>query len=202
MDKKKLPDASAFWKWFSENEGVIRDVLDDEFHPMRAEVVESLNNFVLDFGVFTWEVGEGRYKPYYFLISPNANADLLPLSKHIINQSPELGEWEFHYAKQPKDWDLCFTIYDEMMDERAIDASGWRFTLDPQQGKVNVILFPDKHLQLDEYTLQRAADIVVISLVGEEGRIRYIDQITVSLEKSQNELSSVDDLRSAVESMF
>ena len=54
-----------FWDWFVTHEKKFRDVKDPE------KVVEMLNEQVLEFGFFSWQLGEGEYKPHRFIISPN-----------------------------------------------------------------------------------------------------------------------------------
>jgi len=56
-----------FWDWFIDNEYQFRAITDTK------TVVELLNNQVLEFGMFAWEIGIGVEKPHSFTISPNGD---------------------------------------------------------------------------------------------------------------------------------
>ena len=63
-----------FWEWFQENEANYKEVED----PQAA--VEAMDERVLGFGLFSWEIGEGQSRPYYFMISPNGDGNRMDIS--------------------------------------------------------------------------------------------------------------------------
>ena len=64
-----------FWEWFVKHEKQFRKIS----NPVATR--ELLNNQVLQFGVFSWEIGKGQGKPHTFTISPNGDAKMLRRSK-------------------------------------------------------------------------------------------------------------------------
>ena len=82
-----------FWNWFTENEHRFRKVTDVR------EAVEAMDDQILEFGLFKWEIGPGINKPFYLTLSPNGNEERLELSKMIMDLSPDLRQWEFNYCK-------------------------------------------------------------------------------------------------------
>ena len=131
-------------------------------------------------GAFSWEIGAGIEKNWFLTISPNENRDLLSISRQIMGHSPDLQHWEFNDSKPPKDWDRKFSLYDELMDERAIDASAWKFAvIEGEYGKVDVILEADNIQHLDYETTLTAGNLLVLGELGEELKIKKIGTIEV-----------------------
>src|SRR5690606_8768571 len=106
IDKDKIEE---FWEWFSMNVDHIKEVLSDDFHEGRKSLVKTTDNQVLQFGMFTWEMGPLDEQLYFLTISPNGSEELLQISKQIIEGSPSFPDWKFYYAKPAKNWDLKFS---------------------------------------------------------------------------------------------
>ena len=122
MDSKVLKQRIyEFWDWFVEHEQKFRVISDPN------AVREMLNNQVLQFGIFSWEIGEGLSKPHTFTISPNGNPKMLRRSEAIIGEAPDLAQWEFYPAKPSQDWDFTFEMFDSFMVKRKIDATDWEY---------------------------------------------------------------------------
>ena len=169
---------TEFWKWFGLHQKLIREVLDDELHPEKSFVVENLDNYVLGFGVFSWEIGLTDSKNMYFSISPNGNPELLLTSKEIIKEAPAIDAWEFFYAKPPKKWDFKFTLYDNNMLERFVDASAWKFVLLDEPGKARTFIIEAKNIEhLDDDTKDSACDLILTNTIGEERKIHFLNHI-------------------------
>ncbi len=180
MTRKKV-DSTSFWKWFQANEALIRVVLDDEQHEQRAEIIELLNNYILDFGMFSWEIGETKSNEHYLIISPNGNAELLHVSRKVIAAAPQVPGWEFHFAKPAKDWNRTFTVYDELMELREVNASDWKFKIEKGAGqKIHLHILAESIISLDPDTRERAADIFITGELGEENRIRIVEKIHIA----------------------
>ncbi len=176
----KTEQIESFWEWFVEYEDTIKEFFDEESLVDKNALIEEINNQVLDFGMFSWEIGPGSSRNYYLTISPNGKPDQLELSRRIMAAAPDLPDWEFHHAKPAKDWNLQFTIYDDFMRERLIDASEWQFALVPKPGQqVDIFLQADNIDFLDAETRATAGDLVVTNLLGEERKIHYVRRIEV-----------------------
>lgn len=176
----KTEQIESFWEWFVEYEDTIKEFFDEESLVDKNALIEEINNQVLDFGMFSWEIGPGSSRNYYLTISPNGKSDQLELSRRIMAAAPDLPDWEFHHAKPAKDWNLQFTIYDDFMREQLIDASEWQFALVPKPSRqVDIFLQADNIDFLDAETRATAGDLVVTNLLGEERKINYVRRIEI-----------------------
>ena len=183
-----------FWDWFIDNEYQFREVTDTK------TVVELLNNQVLEFGMFAWEIGVGLEKPHSFTISPNGDKKRLFLSRQIFKQAPELQHWEFNYCRPVrKDWDLTFEVFNSSMIKQVYDASKWEFVLEEEDNqKIAILLKATNIVTIDFDDLPSIADLVVNNMLGEERRIndvhsiRFIDDF---LPEDEKWIFSLVDLR-------
>lgn len=170
----------AFWEWFVANEMQIKEILDDDIHPKRDALVRAMDDHILGFGLFTWEMGPTNSNAFYLTISPNANKELLEISKSIIALAPSLDNWAFYYAKPVREGDLVLNLYDEDFNEHQVDAMGWQFVLTSDlNGKANIVLEAPNMAPLDLETRLEAGNLVVSSLLGEEKRINAVRKIDV-----------------------
>lgn len=177
---EKLNDTKIenLWRWFVANEKQIIDSFQNE--SLTNYIVENLDNLILDFGMFTWEIGPGKVKPWFLTISPNGDRDLIRVSQKIIEHAPNLDDWEFNYCKPAKDWDRRFIIYDSNMNEQNIDASNWKYVmLRNEDGMIDLILEAMNITHLDHDTARTAADIIVTSEIGEETKIQKILSVDI-----------------------
>ena len=177
---EKLNDTKIenLWRWFVSNENQIIDSFQNE--SLANYIVENLDNLILDFGMFTWEIGPGKVKPWFLTISPNGDRDLIGVSQKIIEHAPNLDDWEFNYCKPAKDWDRKFIIYDSNMNEQNIDASNWKYVmLRKEDGMIDLILEAKNITHLDHDTVRTVADIIVTSEIGEETKIRKILSVDI-----------------------
>jgi len=186
---EKLNDTKIenLWRWFVANENQIIDSFQNE--SLANHIVENLDNLILDFGMFTWEIGPGKVKPWFLTISPNGDRDLIRVSQKIIEHAPNLDDWEFNYCKPAKDWDRKFIIYDSNMNEQNIDASNWKYVmLRNEDGMIDLILEAMNITHLDHDTARTAADIIVTSEIGEETKIQKILSVDIvdKLERQYN----------------
>ena len=162
-----------FWNWFMDNESEFREVTDTK------RVVELLNNQVLEFGLFAWEIGKGEQKPHSFTMSPNGDQRRLQLSKELFNQAPESAYWEFNYCKPIKSsWDFTFEVFNNMMIKQTYDASKWQFVLvEEENQKITILLKAKNIVTLDYDDLPAVGDLVVINSIGEEAKIESVKRI-------------------------
>jgi len=162
-----------FWAWFIDNEYQFREVTDTE------KVVELLNNQVLDFGMFAWEIGVGKEKQHSFTISPNGNKERLRLSRQIVKEAPNLRNWEFNYCKPIReDWDFTFEVFNSMLIKQTYDASKWDFVLEEEDNEKIKILFRASNIAtLDYDDLPAVGDLVVNNLLGEETKTNHVHSV-------------------------
>ena len=186
---EKLSDTKIenLWRWFVANENQIIASFQNE--SLANYIVEHLDNLILDFGMFTWEIGPGKVKPWFLTISPNGDKDLIKVSQKIIEHAPNLDDWEFNYCKPAKVWDRKFIIYDINMNEQNIDASNWKYVmLRNEDGMIDLILEAKNITHLDDDTSRTAANIIVTNEIGEETKIQKILSVDIvdKLERPYN----------------
>lgn len=189
--KNKIND---FWNWFVEHEEKFRIISDP--HAAR----EMLDNQILQFGVFAWEIGVGQNKPHTLTISPNGNSKMLRRSQAIIGEAPDLKHWEFFAAKPARDWDFILEMYDSFMVKQRIDTADWEylFRMTPDF-KIRILLYAENINFLDEDDKKAASDFVVNSIIGEADKIDYVDSIEfISFVNETQE----DDIKSLLEMKF
>lgn len=194
MSKLKIEN---LWNWFVSNEDEIIDVVDNDL--ASDYIVESLDNRILDFGLFSWEISPGKSKAWSLTISPNGDTDLLKVSREIMNNAPQLSNWEFHYCKQAKEWNKEFEIYDELMTEHSIVASSWNFVALPKKGnQVQLIIEANNILHLDDETQLSAGELFVLNEIGEKAIIQKVSSILVVNEldkKYKEQRVSIDQMK-------
>lgn len=192
MDSKELRyKIDEFWNWFVEHEEKFRIIRDP--HAAR----EMLDNQILQFGIFSWEIGKGKNKPHTLTISPNGNAEMLRRSQAIIGEAPEMKFWEFFAAKPPRDWDYILEMYDSYMVKQRIDSSSWEylFRMTPDF-KIRILLYAENIDFLDDDDKMSAADFVINSVIGEADKIDYVDSIEFLSFVSENQ---EEDIKSILE---
>ena len=193
----------AFWQWFLEMEDNIREYFEEEEMVDKSALIESINNRVLDFGLFAWEIGPGINRAFYLSISPNGDRERLRISRQIMAAAPDLPDWEFYHAKPAKGWNPRFTLYDDFMVEREVDASLWKYALvKKKDARVEVILEAPNVHHLDPDTRREAGEKIVTGLLGEELVIEHVYQVRVvgELEEEQQSQSApVEQLKQHLE---
>lgn len=202
MPQKNIPlQIIEFWDWFQKNEHMFREVIDPE------HAVESMDEQVLAFGMFAWEIGEGKSKPHYFTLSPNGDKGRLELSKKIIGAAPELSEWEFYPSKQPKqDWDFSFEAFDRYFSKHIFDASNWDYILEKNEdANIEIIVRADNLHVMDLDDELNAVDMVITNIIGEELSIHHLDAFETvnNFEEEQMELcKKIPKLKTAFEELL
>ena len=179
-------EITLFWNWFQESEHLFKEVTDPQ------AVVEAMDEHVLSFGLFSWEIGEGNSKPHYFMISPNGDGRRMEISYKIMEAAPNLRDWEFRYCKPPKEWDYQLEVYNRFLVKRRIDVSEWEYVINKTpDGMVEVIIQSLNMDDIDTEDQLNAAEIALINILGEELVIDNLCALEVV-----REFSVQDDLRS------
>lgn len=175
---------TKFWEWFQANESNYRDVED----PQKA--VEEMDEHVLEFGLFSWEIGESTSRPYYFMISPNGDGDRLNISYKIMEAAPNMWDWEFRFCKPPQDWNYAFETYDKFLVKKEIDAAEWDYILDKTpDGFFEIIICAANMWNIDTEDQLNAAEMVLTKILGEELVIEYLGALEVVTEFSAEQES-------------
>ena len=91
-----------------------------------------LDNQVLQFGVFSWEIRKTENSKHSFIISPNGKEKLLQLSEAIMGEAPPLIDWEFYPAKPAIDWNFVIEVYDNFFVKQTVNTSNWKYQLTSQ----------------------------------------------------------------------
>ena len=170
-------DIINFWSWFIKNSASLHSDNYDK------NILNELDRTISNWGL-SWEIGAGLSKENSFTISPNGDKELLSKTKDFIDKAPQLDNWEFYSAKQPKEnWHLA-----KLVDTHfEIDASKWTYVLlKYEDEKMEILLKADTLSKLDNETKEIAADLILTNLLGEELKIRKIDFIEV-VEKFDGE---------------
>ncbi len=178
MDQQTLKSKiSRFWDWFQESEHLYREVTNPQV------AVEAMDNYVLEFGMFSWEIGEGKSKSHYLMISPNGDGKRLDISCALMEAAPNLQHWEFLYCKPPKDWDFQLEVYDQFLVKQQVDASEWEYVLLQLPGNyVEVTIRVNNMDDVDMEDKLNAAEMALTKLVGEELVINYLGALEIVRE--------------------
>jgi hypothetical protein len=194
MAAKKISksEIKKFWNWFSLN---CQDFGKDFSN---AELISELDKKVVHLGGFSWEIGPGIKKENALVISPNGDSDLLPVTKEIIANAMQCEDWEYYYAKPPKQWSFIFDFTSVDGQELQINASEWEYVLlKYEDGALSIIIKNTQLSRLDEIDQLTAAEIVLDGALGEETRIEKIVDIEIvnEFDKSYaNKASNIKNL--------
>ena len=159
----------GFWRWFQEH----LESFETEY--LSLDTIDALDEKLFHLGVPGWKIGPGFTKDFAFVMSPEGERDLLPLTEKVISMAPELKHWEFHAAKPKKYWQPVIRVLNSV-----IDAQDWLYDL---------FLFPNNTFDItvlafnlspfDHLTRCSAAKTVLDGILGEAERMAKINQINV-----------------------
>lgn len=173
MEVKEV-DILKFWNWFSTNSKIIESNFEN------CDMLSNLDLKVRTFGDLAWELGSGIIKQNLFIISPGGNIDLLPLTKKIVGFAPNVDNWEFYSAKQPKDWNLRFSSVNVHGENVTIDANNWQYVLLKYgENDFEIIIYGDELKELCPEDKIKFCEILLDGILGEELRMLNINQIDV-----------------------
>lgn len=163
----------SFWTWFC---AVAADLAKDfENDPLLTE----LDARVSAMGDISWEIGPGAEKECALTLSPDGSHDWFTLTQRAVAMAPELPAWEFHSARQKKEWKLQFSM--AVADGRVVnvDARPWRYVLLRfPDGSLEIIIEQSNLIGIDEDSRYTAAVIVLDGILGEALRLLSLKYIT------------------------
>jgi hypothetical protein len=172
--KIHLPkNLTEFWEWFRRSSDALA------VDPQNVAILSELDARVTSLSPsLSWEIGPGRFKPWQFVVSPDLDRAQRDVARQIISRAPELPDWEFHSARQPKDWDFKFEL--QLGGEGktlSLDASRWTFVLLEYPNGIHEILIKGFNLPaLTRDQREQAAEIVLESILGEETFLDSVDE--------------------------
>lgn len=167
-----------FWRWFVKNELRIKDCISKQDLIEQEKIVKSLNEYILAFGAFSWDVGQDDNDEWFLTISPNLDQELLKISQVIIALAPPHLEWRFHSAKPSKKWDYQLEVYDELMDVFKVDSSKWNFVaLEEEDGSIELNFELFELSNRHEEAIENAITAFIINELGEEFLTTQISNI-------------------------
>lgn len=172
MKSKKTLHPREFWNWFRENSDALASNIQSP--SLLREIDDRIR--ALD-PLLSWEIGPGLSKSWQLVISPGLNRVLRETARLIVSQAPVLDAWEFHSARQPKQWDYKFELENvDGKDPIKMDASTWEFVLlEYPEGSHEILLKGQNLPALTDEQQQQAAEIVLESILGEEILLNAID---------------------------
>jgi hypothetical protein len=166
----------VFWQWFIDNATAL------EARTPKSEIINDLDRRVHELaeGRLAWEIGPGAERPCSLTISPGGNKSLLPLTREIVSLAPKLPRWEIHHAKPPKDWNYIFEMQLSNSNVVTVDARKWRYVLLRfPDFMYDVILETHGGEQLPTEDRERAGEILIEGILGEEARLTQVVSVQV-----------------------
>jgi len=183
-------DVLGFWSWFER----VAPRLEDDSQADHAALRE-LDARVATLGEFSWELGPGRRARCALTIGPGGEAQKLHATRRIVALAPLIAGWEFHWALQPKEWDLRFTLESTRGEPMQIDGRPWRYVLFRFPDGIYDIVLEQNNLENatdeDRYT---AAVIAIDGLLGEGRRLLELHEIEPVFELSVGESAKATGL--------
>jgi len=196
----------GFWQWFVKNEKLIKDCIENEHSTDREFIVEQMNEYILSFGVLTWDMGLNDDNNWFLMLSPNGDKDMLKVSQHIMIEAPEHMDWLFYASRPAKHWNRQFSVYDEYMDEQFIDASDWHYLFfENEDGKLALVVEAKNVAHLDIEIVETAGEQFVIHEIGELAWMTHIASVEIvpNLESEhEDEKTSVRELKAHLEDIL
>jgi len=164
---------AEFWNWFQRvAPQLAADTTSEQLLAALDAQIRELNPSL------SWEIGPGLQKPLQLVISPNLDRSLRAVARQIVSCAPELLQWEFHAARQPKYWDYQVELrVGQNRIPIQLDASQWTFVLlKYPDGTHEVLLCGNGAMGLTDENRWQVAAIVLESVVGEELLLDRIDE--------------------------
>lgn len=198
MDDPVGSAVAEFWDWFRDNAESIAEKIDE------SSGFDELDRRVLSLSPgLSWDIGQGLLKSRQFVISPSLNRDLREIARLIVANAPKLDDWEFHSARQPKDWNYRVEVTNEKTGEiTAVNATDWRFVLlTYPDGFREILIETGALLRLSDERRQEIGEIVLLSLLGEDSFMDSVDnfELTDRFEPQfAQKARRIQQLRSAV----
>ena len=169
-------------------------------------MLNDLDNHINKLGGFAWEVGPGLFSVNQLVITPGGDVNLLPYTKEIISYAPVIFDWEFYYAKPPKEWEFVFDFEKDDGNTVEINASCWRYVLLRYDDGMFGVIFQTHDLNgfsdIDKIII---SEILLDGIIGEEHRMLFICSIDITEEFDdihKTKSSDIKNLSSQVKTLI
>lgn len=181
--------AHDFWQWFSAAAGRI------DKDPSNDSIIREIDERVSAIGPFSWEIGPGVAKKWFFCISPNRDAELHTAAKRVIAAAPNFEDWEFYAAKPPKNWDHQFSMVYKGR-QLSIDASDWKYVLHQYPDRVvDITMYVRKIPSIPDDVLPLVADIVAEGILGEQLMMSCVNDVEAVADSAVDLSPSASPIR-------
>ena len=164
--------AAKFWGWFQ----LIAAQLAEDY--TNRQLLTVLDAQVRELNPsLSWEVGPGLVKASQLVISPNLDRSVLAEARSIVSVAPALPQWEFHWARQPKEWNYRLEMNSSQGGTPLrVDASTWTFVLLQYPDGAREVLLKGTNLpSLTDDERWQAAALVLEGVLGEELMLDRVD---------------------------
>jgi hypothetical protein len=195
MNEENILD---FWRWFVKNESRIQQCILNNDAKEQEKIVYSLNEYVLGFGAFSWDIGQNDEDQWFFTISPNLNIELLETSKSVIELAPDHLNWHFHSSKPTKTWSYQLEVYDELLDVFQVDTSRWYYNaFEEEDGSIELVFEIGSLAKKHTEAIENAITAFIINELGEEilmqevSKINFFDEFDADLSRIKSPVSEL-----------
>ena len=175
MNEESILD---FWRWFVKNESRIQKCIQTKDSKEQEKIVHALNELVLGFGAFSWDIGQNEDNQWFFTISPNLDGELLKISTAVIELVPDHLNWFFYSSKPTKKWDYQLEVFDELLDVFTVDTSKWYYNaFEEEDGSIELVFEINTLANKHSEAIENSITAFIINELGEEFLISEISNI-------------------------
>jgi hypothetical protein len=192
IKEKNIDGITNFWNWFSENCQLFGNSFEN------AQLINKLDEEIVSLGngQLSWEIGPGINEANALVISPNGNLDLLEYTKTIVAKAKQCNNWEYHFAKPPKHWDLAFEFQTQGDKTIKVDALDWKYILlQYEDGMYGTVICCSNLEKISKSDRLMVAEILLDGILGEEKRIKLIDDIEMVYTFTKAEESKAGNIK-------
>ncbi|MGI4851855.1 MAG: hypothetical protein ACRYGR_07935 [Janthinobacterium lividum] len=169
-----------WWQAFEKDQNKISDsfnpTLENNFN-ISSWMQEHLQNIDDD---IMWEFGPGLQKKHRLIITSESKRQLRPLIQYMLNESPDLEDWEFYEYRLPEDLNLAQQTMNIRTNWHNISNIEFELVED-KFNKIEIIYYICDSLNQEETNLYNCY-ILTESLLGEEILHKWIGHIDVQLK--------------------
>lgn len=181
------------WQWFVKNQSQLKSAIENGTDTIK--IVQSLDDLVLSFGAFSWDLGLDDKDEWFFTISPNLDADRLQISQAIIGEAPTFLNWKFFHAKQSKNWNKKVSMYNADFNEIELDIRDWNYiAYQSSEDTLELEIEVGNYADADKDQLLEAAHTALLNELGEELKITVISKITICAVFSDEDQQDKDSI--------
>ena len=162
--------AETFWAWFRDSEPAIRASYDSNDVPRLTALLDHGISLLGD-GI-GWELGPYADPANALVLSPQGRQDI-PAVRAVVGAAPAMSGWRFFAGKPPKELKRLRFVVDEV----EIDADGWRYWFDVEDGVARVALFASEADAPPEHLRERSSELVLEALLGEIDCLEHVGQL-------------------------